>query len=386
MSPERRRLSHALLLSLLIHTLLLNLVFDGQGTGLLGLRFPWKDRRIEAPDLRLVLVPAQVAGAESAVTPIAEPLPQASVKQHVSGGPPLTPSVAPAPTSGRTAAAIVPDANLTAEAHRRSDAATGGAPAESPLRADRPGDTPPPPVPSPDVIALAPSDEANWVVPAAPATPAPVVAAAAGTSNSESAMPPLRDAGDAAPARIDQEAREPVVEPAKLDSSKQAEQRKAEQLEAARLDVARQEAARLEAERQQTIQQEAARQEAARQDAARQERRQSGTGRGTARRGTARRGSARCGSARRGATRGGAARGGAARGSTARGSTARGSTARRGTARGGTARRGTARRGTARRGTARRGTARGSTARGGRQTGSGASGDWKTAGRGGRPA
>ena len=148
MSPERRRLSHALLLSLLIHTLLLNLVFDGQGTGLLGFRFPWQDRRIEVPDLRLVLVPAQVAGAESAVAPVAEPLLQAWVEQHVAGGPVLTPSVPPAPTPGRTAAAIVPEANPRAEANRRTDAATGAAPAESPLRADRPGDTAPPPIPS----------------------------------------------------------------------------------------------------------------------------------------------------------------------------------------------------------------------------------------------
>ena len=33
MSPERRRLTHALLLSLLIHALLLSLTFGGQGFG-----------------------------------------------------------------------------------------------------------------------------------------------------------------------------------------------------------------------------------------------------------------------------------------------------------------------------------------------------------------
>ena len=127
-SPERRRLSHALLLSLLIHTLLLNLVFDGRGTGPLGFRFPWQDRRIEAPDLRLVLVPAQVAGTESAVAPAAEPLLQAWVEQQVAGGPALKPSVAPARTPGRTAAAMVPKTNLRAEADRRTDTATGVAP------------------------------------------------------------------------------------------------------------------------------------------------------------------------------------------------------------------------------------------------------------------
>ena len=60
MSPEYRRLTHALLLSLLIHTLLLSLTFGGQGLWLPGFGFPWQDRRIEAPDLRVVVVPPQV--------------------------------------------------------------------------------------------------------------------------------------------------------------------------------------------------------------------------------------------------------------------------------------------------------------------------------------
>jgi hypothetical protein len=39
MSPERRRLTYALLLSLLIHTLLLSLTFGGQGLWLPGFGF-----------------------------------------------------------------------------------------------------------------------------------------------------------------------------------------------------------------------------------------------------------------------------------------------------------------------------------------------------------
>ena len=66
MSAERRRLTFALLLSLLIHTLLLSLTFGGQGLGLPGFGLPWRERRIEAPDLRVVLVPAQVTAAEPA--------------------------------------------------------------------------------------------------------------------------------------------------------------------------------------------------------------------------------------------------------------------------------------------------------------------------------
>src|ERR1019366_1726810 len=71
-SLERRRLTHALLLSLLIHTLLFSLTFGGGG--LWGFGFPWQDRRIEVPDLRVVLVSAQVTAAEPPVSPVAEPL------------------------------------------------------------------------------------------------------------------------------------------------------------------------------------------------------------------------------------------------------------------------------------------------------------------------
>jgi hypothetical protein len=276
MSPEHRRLTHALLLSLLIHTLLLSLTFGGQGLWFPGFGFPWQDRRIEAPDLRVVVVPPQVTAAEPAVTPVAEPLQQARVEQPVASRPALTPSVSRAPTPRRTAAAIVPEANPRAEANPRTDAATGAAPAKMPLRADRPGDTAPPPIPAPAVIALARPDEATWVVPATPAMPTPVVAAAPSASSPETAMPSLRDAGDAARARIDQEAWERAVELAKLDPSKQEGQRQAEQLEAARQDAARQEAARaenarLEAERQEAARQAADLQEAARHVAARQE-------------------------------------------------------------------------------------------------------------------
>ena len=106
MSAERRRLTLALLLSLLIHTLLLSLISGGQGHGLPGFGFPWRERRIEAPELRIVLVPAQVTAAEPLVTSVEEPLRQASIGQPVVGGPALTPSVSPAPIWGGTSEAI----------------------------------------------------------------------------------------------------------------------------------------------------------------------------------------------------------------------------------------------------------------------------------------
>ncbi len=257
MSAEQRRLTHALLLSLLIHTLLLSLIFGGQGHWLPGFGFPWQERRIEAPDLRVVVGPAQVTPAEPEVTPAAEPLQQAPVEQPVVSGPALTPSVSRAPIPRQTAAASMP------EASSRTDAETGAAPAQIPLRADRHGDAAPPTIPAPAVIALAQTDESTWVVPATPATPAPVIAAAPSALSPETAMPSLGDTVDAARTRIDQEPQERGVELAKLDPSKQEGQRQAEQLEAA----ARQEAALLDAARQAADLQEAARQVAARQEA-----------------------------------------------------------------------------------------------------------------------
>ena len=276
MSPEHRRLTHALLLSLLIHTWLLSLTFGGQGLWLPGFRFPWQDRRTEVPDLRIVVVPAQVTAAEPAVTPVAEPSQQAWVEQPVASGPALTPSVSRAPTPRRTAAAIVRKANPRAAVNPRTDATTGAAPAKMPLHFDRPGDTAAPPIPAPPVVASSRTDEATSVVPATPAMPTPVIAATPSVSSAETAMSSLRDAGDAAPARIAQEASERAVELPKVDPSKQESQRQDEQLEAARQDAARQEAARaesarLEAERQEAARQAAGLQEAARQEAARQE-------------------------------------------------------------------------------------------------------------------
>ena len=60
MSAEHERLTYALLLSLLIHTWLMSLIFAARDLGP-GMGFPWQDRRIEEPDLRVVVVTAQVA-------------------------------------------------------------------------------------------------------------------------------------------------------------------------------------------------------------------------------------------------------------------------------------------------------------------------------------
>jgi hypothetical protein len=255
----------ALLLSLLIHALLLSLIFGGQGLGLPGFAFPWQDRRIEVPDLRVVVAPAQVTAAEPAVTPVAEPLRQESVEQAAASAPASAPPASRAPTPRRNAAPIVPEANP------RTDATTGAAPAQTPLRADRPGDTAPPPIAMPPVVALSRIDEPAWSVPATPTMPPPVIATAPSASSAGNEMSSPRDSGAAAPARIDREAREGAVELPKLDPSRQDGQRRDEQQEAARQDAARQEAARAENARVEAERQEAARQMAGLQEAARQE-------------------------------------------------------------------------------------------------------------------
>ena len=114
MSSERWRMTSSLLLSLLIHGLLLSLTFGGKGLGLPGLRFPWQERRVEVPELRVVLVPAPVTAAEPAINSVAPPLQQASIEPPVAGGRALTPPSSPAPLRGR-ALEIVPAAKPEAK-------------------------------------------------------------------------------------------------------------------------------------------------------------------------------------------------------------------------------------------------------------------------------
>jgi hypothetical protein len=271
MSAERRRLTLALLLSLLIHTLLLSLTFGGQGLGLPGFGLPWRERRVEVPALRIVLAPVQVTAAEPAGTPIEEPLQRAPIERSAADGPVLTASVSPVPTVGRRAEATAPEARPTAEVKSEPDAPTGATPAKTPVRTESSVDAAPPPIPQPAVIATERPDEATWVVPVPPSVPTPVIAAAPSASGPQAVMPAPRDAGGAEQERIDLQARERAAELAKLDRLEREVQRQAMQLEAARLEAARQEAAREEARRLENARQEAERQEAARQAAARQE-------------------------------------------------------------------------------------------------------------------
>jgi hypothetical protein len=119
MSADRRRLTFALLFSLLIHALLLSLTFGGQGLGLPGFGFPWEERRVEVPDLRIVILPTPVTAAEPAVSSVDESRLQASIEQVVAGEPTQTASPPPAPAPEKTADAVKPRRGAQQQPSRR---------------------------------------------------------------------------------------------------------------------------------------------------------------------------------------------------------------------------------------------------------------------------
>src|SRR5436190_16776267 len=90
-SRQRRPLAVALLFSLLIHAVLLSLRFGGEEFGLPGFAFPWRDRRVQVPDLRVVLVPAHITPAAPTAVSAGEP------PRTVSVDPPSTLAPMPAP-------------------------------------------------------------------------------------------------------------------------------------------------------------------------------------------------------------------------------------------------------------------------------------------------
>ncbi len=294
--PARRaghgvgRLRLALLLSLLLHALLLSLNLEGQEFGLPGFAFPWESRRVEVPDLSVVLTsaPSPAVDAKRAAAPDLPPLPQAAKGQDAAAGLSVVafksaelPPELPAP-------AIV--ARSTASRQGRSRPKTTTAPAlAKPMR---------PPKPFPAVMALEDSTPAEFAVPpgrlAAESSLAatvdddgnpsqsriepPAVEAAAATVEPERREAENREAARQAAAREEQAQREAVDRAA---ARVEAERREAEDREAARQAAAREElaqreavdrtAARIESERREAEKQEAARQAVAREEQAKRE-------------------------------------------------------------------------------------------------------------------
>jgi len=274
-SAEQKRLAFALLLSLLIHALLLSLTFGGEGLGLPSFGFPWRERRIEAPDLRILLVPAPVTATTQDGASVKDPVPPASNSQRVPGGLVVTPPTSPAPSPESTAAAVSPKARPTAHgkpttaAKTEPSTETRATPEIAARHGEGSGDAARSPTPAPEVLAMQRSETAPLVTPAAPPAPAPEIAAAPDASNPETAVQAPRNDRSATRESIDPEAQTRTVELAKLERSEQEVQAQVAQQATALKESARREAERQEVERRAAARQEAARQAAAREEAER---------------------------------------------------------------------------------------------------------------------
>ncbi|MDP3539744.1 MAG: histone H1-like repetitive region-containing protein [Azonexus sp.] len=263
-SPQRGKLFLPLLLSLLAHALILSLTFGGQEFGLPGFAFPWQERRIEAPDLRILLAPMQSTEAKPAMVPPPLPLPPELIEPTVVAGPVLVTFKSPEQPPNRPAPKIVfPSVPMVKDRPRPKAAII---PTPTNALPDVLVDAPRPPKAFPAVIALDKSKEADFFVPPAPLESSDVISVEPG------------DSGGAAQARVDQRAREQIAEEAARAESERREAERQENArqaatreESAKKEAARQEAARAESERREAERQESARQAATREESAKKE-------------------------------------------------------------------------------------------------------------------
>jgi len=258
MVGERRRLTLPLLLSLLVHILLLGLTFGGQGVGLPGFSFPWQDRRTEAPELSLVLVPPRTTATETAAAAPAATVPvdpnhSASTERPAAGVTATVPSQPPVPAPPRAVADTRPaESSTTVVTSQAAVPASRPDPtdAAAPLKAGQPDAGLPAPTSEPVATALEQSPESNWVVPPAPPRPATVIASASAASSPKNLPPGQRNADEEAEKLIDPGVREPSVDSLQTDRAQQEAQRRTEPRAAARQEAERLAAERLEADRQ----------------------------------------------------------------------------------------------------------------------------------------
>ncbi len=300
-SAERRRLPLSFLLSLLLHAPLLFLTFGDQELGLPGFGLPWQERRVEVPDLRVVLLPAPIptVAVAAASVSIEEPLPLVSSEPPTAAEMAVTPTVFLTPSRVRIAESIEPKAERKSKSESKSeptarmrrtvaatsvpDVAANSAPVKMPVVAEEAADAALSPPREIAVIALERSDEPAWVVPVPPPSPN-----SASMSAPSAAIPTPADAGEVEPKPVEPEMRERAVDVAKTDpperqvrpqadplplesARRNAAQQEAALQEAALQEAARIEAARLEAERREAARVAAAKLEAQRQAAARKE-------------------------------------------------------------------------------------------------------------------
>jgi TolA protein len=249
--PSRLRI--ALVLSLLAHGVLLSLALGGDALGLPGLSFPWKERRLGADDLRIVLAPV----------PVPAPVTPQSRSAPVVLPPPSPAPVTAAPARPKVDLPVAPDAPAT-----RASADTV----------------------APEPVAIADDTAQKQVEQEAKARAieqariekqqdAQREAARLAAERQELArQEALRQEQVKAEATAQQEAarqEQARTEAARLEAERKEaarqEQAKQEQARQAQLEAARKEQAQLEAARKAQAQQETARQDALRQEAARQD-------------------------------------------------------------------------------------------------------------------
>lgn len=272
---ERQSLLIALGISLLAHGLMLGLTFGGQEFGLPGFDLPWRERRVAAPDLHVVLAPAPKP------TPAEPPPPQASPQPPRIEQLTLPPRVVvqepePAPPVPEPADAdAVPEQVQVMTERTLGDMGGRHAAPHAHLA----------------LMSLKEPGQGRWVSPVVPEVPSRAIAMAPSASSPVHTPPPIPVPTPdpalelARVARLQAERLEAARSEAALqealrqqaarrDEERQEAQRKeaarlaAERTEAQRQDEARQLAARLEAERQEQAQKLAAQEAAARQRAA----------------------------------------------------------------------------------------------------------------------
>ncbi len=326
--PTSRRLPLSLLLSLVVHALLLSLTFGGQGRGLPGIGFPWQERRFEAPDLRVVLMPTKPIVAEpTTISPTSakQPPPQTTIKPPVASAMPVKPLGSPAETPAPTRIATEAQTSFSInepmakapieqtvadEPTLKPSLASSKISAPMPAKPVQPEATALPtiiepaaatevvasvaltPIAAPALMAVERAELAAFAVPPQPSepmAPIPVIAVAASASTGARVLPttpadaaPLetvqREAARLAAAQVEaqrqQDARLAAAKrEAQLEAKAEA-QRQGDKLEAARAEAAAAattENAKVETAKAETARQEAARVESTRLEAARLE-------------------------------------------------------------------------------------------------------------------
>ncbi|WP_374434495.1 energy transducer TonB [Inhella sp.] len=288
---DQRRLSLALLVSLGVHVLLASLSLGGLGPGLPGFQLPWQERRVEVPELELVLPPhapvpttpapgAPLPPAAAEPMPLVLPEPAAPAAEAFEVSVPRTaavPQVEPKPEPAPAQPTPAPPAPAQPAEEPVEPAAQAAEPeptlgvltverAEAPRR---PRVLPLARLTPLPLQALRPAAALAWREPALPIEDAEHVAQAAQAAarqEAERAQALRREAERREAQRV------AAAEAARQDALRQEAARlEAARVEAARVEAARAEAARLEAERQAAARAEAQRRETARLEAARAE-------------------------------------------------------------------------------------------------------------------